>query len=165
MLGVAAEMYLYGIQYWAMCFSGLFVTLLMVYVYLPVFYELQATSMYTYLEKRFDRRMCTFASGLFCLASLLMLPVYTYAPAIAFSQVTGVNLHIITPIICIICIFYTTFGGIRAVVWTDAIQFGSMVGGMLIVVILGLISVGGFENMYQINNDGGRVIWFKYFFS
>lgn len=161
MLGVAAEIYLYGIQYWAMCIAGLIVTLLMVHIYIPVFYELQATSMYMYLEKRFDRRMCIFASGLFCLSSILMLPIYTYAPSLAFSQVTGVNLHIVTPLICLICIFYTSVGGIRAVVWTDTIQFLSMVGGMIMVIIIGLKAIGGVGEMYEINKEGGRIIWFK----
>lgn len=59
------------------------------------------------------------------------LPVVIYVPALAFNQgtllnkmihvaqslylhfgylisVTGVNIHVITPIVCIVCIFYTS---------------------------------------------------------
>lgn len=60
---------------------------------------------------------------------LLYIPIVIYVPALAFSQgkqkcilkfigtiyeiqfvilVTGINLHLITPIVCVVCIFYTT---------------------------------------------------------
>lgn len=86
MLGVPAEMYRYGIQYWACSISGLIVTIFMVYVFLPVFYELQTTSCYAYLEQRFDKRVRRLASFLFMLYCLLNVPVLIYTPAIAFSQ-------------------------------------------------------------------------------
>lgn len=35
------------------------------------------------------------------------LPIVIYVPALAFNQVTGVNIHTITPIVCLICVFYT----------------------------------------------------------
>lgn len=40
-----------------------------------------------------------------------------YVPALAFSQTTGINVHVITPVVMIICIFYTCLGGMKAVVW------------------------------------------------
>lgn len=86
MLGVPAEMYKYGIQYWACSISGLIVTIFMVYVFLPVFHELQTVSCYSYIEQRFDKRTRTLASGLFMFYCLLNTPVIIYAPAIAFSQ-------------------------------------------------------------------------------
>lgn len=125
MLGVPAEMYLYGTQYWVCAISGLIVTFAMSHLYLPVFMELQITSCYGYLEKRFGVSLRNLASGLYTLYTILGVPVLIYAPAIAFSQVTGINLHTITPIMCIVCIFYTTIGGIRAVVWTDTVRFGT----------------------------------------
>ncbi|XP_055544401.1 sodium-coupled monocarboxylate transporter 1-like [Wyeomyia smithii] len=161
MLGVPAEMYRYGIQYWACSISGLIVTIFMVYVFLPVFYELQATSCYAYLEHRFNKRVRRLASFLFMLYCLLNVPVLIYTPAIAFSQVTGIDLHIITPVICCICIFYTTFGGIRAVIWTDTLQFGSMILALLIVMTLGTLQLGGIINIFKIADAGGRLIWFN----
>lgn len=86
MLGVPAEMYRYGIQYWACSISGVVVTIFMVYVFLPVFHELQTTSCYAYLELRFSRRVRSLASYLYMLYCLLNVPVLIYTPAIAFSQ-------------------------------------------------------------------------------
>lgn len=41
-------------------------------------------------------------------------------------------------------------GGMRAVVWTDALQFVVMFGGIIAVIVRGLIEVGGFEKVWQI---------------
>ncbi|XP_058448375.1 sodium-coupled monocarboxylate transporter 1-like [Malaya genurostris] len=161
MLGVPAEMYRYGIQYWACSISGLIVTIFMVYIFLPVFYELQTTSCYAYLEQRFSKRVRRLASFLFMLYCLLNVPVLIYTPAIAFSQVSGISLYIITPIICCICIFYTTFGGIRAVIWTDTLQFGCMLMALVVVMTLGTLQLGGIVNIFKIADAGGRLIWFN----
>uniref|UniRef100_A0A182JH69 Sodium/solute symporter n=1 Tax=Anopheles atroparvus TaxID=41427 RepID=A0A182JH69_ANOAO len=161
MLGVPAEMYKYGTQYWACSISGLIVTIFMVYVFLPVFHELQTLSCYGYIEQRFDKRTRGLASGLFLFYCLLNTPVIIYAPAIAFSQVTGINVHIITPIICSICIFYTTFGGIRAVIWTDTLQFGAMLCALFVVMTLGTLQLGGIINVFELADAGGRLIWFN----
>lgn len=39
---------------------------------------------------------------------LLYIPLVIYVPALAFNQVTGINLHMIANIVCAVCIFYTT---------------------------------------------------------
>ncbi|XP_055642671.1 sodium-coupled monocarboxylate transporter 1-like [Toxorhynchites rutilus septentrionalis] len=161
MLGVPAEMYRYGIQYWVCSISGLVVTIFIVYIFLPVFYELQTSSCYAYLEQRFSKRVRSLASFLFMFYCLLNVPVIIYTPAIAFSQVSGINVHIITPVICCICIFYTTVGGIRAVIWTDTLQFGAMLLALAVVMILGTLQLGGIVNIYKIADAGGRLIWFN----
>lgn len=60
-----------------------------------------------------------------------------------------------------ICIFYTTIGGLKAVVWTDTLQFLLMIGGLVCVIILGLISTGGFFHVWETAENGGRLIFFK----
>lgn len=64
-------------------------------------------------------------------------------PALAFNQVTGIEVHTITPIVCLICVFYTSMGGIKAVVWTDVVQGVSMMGALALVAVKGSIDVGG----------------------
>lgn len=160
-LGVPAEMYGYGIQYWATSISGLIVAIVTAHFFLPVFYDLQIVSCFTYLQKRFGQSVCSLASGIYTVAIVVHLPLLVYAPAIAFSQVTGVNLHLITPITCIVCVFYTTFGGLRAVVWTDTIQFGSMIVAIAAVIYLGTSQLGGVAEVFKIAERGDRMILFE----
>lgn len=82
-------------------------------------------------------------------------------PALALAQVSGINLHVITCATTIICIFYTTVGGLKAVVWTDTLQFLLMIGGLVCVISLGLVDTGGLANVWNTADAGGRLIFFK----
>ncbi|XP_049537294.1 sodium-coupled monocarboxylate transporter 1-like [Anopheles darlingi] len=161
MLGVPSEMYSHGTQYWMFIIPALCVAFLMKMIYLPVFYDLQVTSAFTYLEMRFDKFVRSAASLVYAIQCIIYIPIVIYVPALAFSQVTGINLHVITPIICVICIFYTTVGGLRAVVWTDTLQFILMIGACLAVIALGISSVGGFFEVWQAAERGKRLVFFN----
>ncbi|XP_034256929.1 sodium-coupled monocarboxylate transporter 1-like isoform X2 [Thrips palmi] len=143
LLGLPAEMYTYGTQYYIIVLAEALVSFTMATVYLPVFFKLQITSSYEYLNLRFNKTVQLLGSCLFLVKMMLYMPIVIYVPALAFSQVTGIDLHVITPIVCLVCIFYTTLGGLRAVVWTDTLQTALMVLGVLAVLILGTVSVGG----------------------
>lgn len=56
------------------------------YIYLPVFCKLQVTTIFEYLEIRFDKKLRTIASSLFTLTNVIYLPVVIYAPSLAFNQ-------------------------------------------------------------------------------
>lgn len=77
-------------------------------------------------------------------------------PALAFNQTTGINIHVITPIVMAICIFYTCVGGLRAVVWTDVIQIFLMYGILFLIVFKGTMDVGGLSVVIQRNFESGR---------
>lgn len=51
LLGLPAEMYTYGTQYWMCIFPEIFLSVTMAVVYLPVFYKLQITSSYEVLHE------------------------------------------------------------------------------------------------------------------
>lgn len=70
-------------------------------------------SCYAYLEKRYNPQIRQIASFLFFVYVVMMSPLLVYTPSLAFSQVSGINLHYITPILVFVCVFYTTFGGLR----------------------------------------------------
>lgn len=157
LLGVPAETYMYGTQYFAVFFTTIIITIAIIMFYLPVFYKLQLNSLYEYLELRFSHGTRMLASFIFAVSLILYIPVVIYVPALAFNQVTGVSVHSITPIVCLVCIFYTTFGGLKAVVWTDALQSLFTLGSVLFICIFGCINVGGFEEVMKANWEGKRL--------
>ncbi|XP_011501766.1 PREDICTED: sodium-coupled monocarboxylate transporter 1-like [Ceratosolen solmsi marchali] len=160
-LGLPAEMYVYGTQFWCVIIADCFVSLTMAIVYLPVFYGLQITSSYEYLELRFNHVVRLIGSTIFLIKMLLYIPLVIYVPALAFNQVTGINLHMIASIVCAVCIFYTTLGGLKAVVWTDAIQTIVMFGGVIAVAVLGTLKVGSVSEVWKRNVDSGRIEFFN----
>ncbi|XP_045509545.1 sodium-coupled monocarboxylate transporter 1-like isoform X2 [Colias croceus] len=161
LLGLPAEMYTYGTQLWAIVLSEWVVSVTIAIVYLPVFYNLQITSTYEYLRLRFNQNVRLLGSIIFIIKMMLYIPIVIYVPALAFSQVTGINLHLITPIVCIVCIFYTTLGGIKAVVWTDTLQTILMYFGVIFVLVYGTCRLGGINEVFRINQEGDRLDFFN----
>ncbi|XP_013106008.2 sodium-coupled monocarboxylate transporter 1 isoform X5 [Stomoxys calcitrans] len=157
LLGTSTEIYVYGTQYAFILITLALSGVISWYVFLPVFCNLQLTSTYEYFERRFSRRMRLFGAVLFNVKTLLWLPIAVYVPALTLSQVSGLNLHTIAPMVIIICTFYTTVGGIRGVVWTDVIQSFVMFGSIILLIIKGTIDIGGFGVLWQRNWEGGRL--------
>ncbi|XP_029732697.1 sodium-coupled monocarboxylate transporter 1-like [Aedes albopictus] len=157
LLGTPTEIYVYGVQYMYIVGGVISMGFIMMYIYLPVFHNLQLTSTYQYLQTRFDKRMRLFGSILFTFATMAWLPIVIYVPALAFNQVTGVNVHLITPLVCIICIFYTCVGGLKAVVWTDVVQTVLMFGAMVLIIVKGTFDVGGLSVVMDRASQSGRL--------
>uniref|UniRef100_A0A671YJE1 Solute carrier family 5 member 8 n=1 Tax=Sparus aurata TaxID=8175 RepID=A0A671YJE1_SPAAU len=121
-----AEVYRYGAN---IGFYGISYVLTMVItseVFLPVFYRLSITSTYEYLELRFNRTTRLLGTGLFIVQTILYTGIVIYAPALALNQVTGMDLWGAVISTGVVCTFYCTLGGLKAVVWTDVFQVGNL---------------------------------------
>ncbi|KAK4879879.1 hypothetical protein RN001_008025 [Aquatica leii] len=158
-LGTPAEIYNFGTQYWFIAFSIWFSGTTVAFVYLPVFCRLQVNSSYEYLEMRFNREVRTLASILFVMDEIMFLPIVIYVPSLAFNQVTGMDVHVIGSIVCLICIFYTVLGGLKAVVYTDTWQIIVMFISVIVIVILGSNAIGGPIVVWHRGSEGGRLIF------
>ncbi|XP_046659806.1 sodium-coupled monocarboxylate transporter 1-like [Homalodisca vitripennis] len=161
LIGVPAEVYSYGTQYFVMCISFVIMYFIVVNSFLPVFFNLQLNSLYEYLELRFSKGTRTLASLLFALSLVLFIPVVIYIPALAFNQVTGVSIYVITPIVCVICLIYTSFGGLKAVVWTDTLQSAFTISSTLFILVLGFLKIGSISEVFRINGEGHRLELFN----
>ncbi|CAK9303856.1 unnamed protein product [Gordionus sp. m RMFG-2023] len=156
-LGTGPEIYLYGTQYWNIVISYGFVILVANYFYLPVFYNLKLTSTYEYLEKRFHRNLRLAGSFTFTIQMVFYLGIVLYAPCLALNQVTGISITASILTAGLVCTFYTSIGGIKAVMWTDAFQIIVMVLGLIIVVIRGVYVVGGVKTIWERSYEGARL--------
>ncbi|XP_067633271.1 sodium-coupled monocarboxylate transporter 1 [Eurosta solidaginis] len=157
LLGTSTEIYVYGTQYAFILITLVIAGMISWYVFLPVFCNLQLTSTYEYFEMRFGRKVRYFGSILFIVGMVLWLPVAVYVPALTFNQVSGINIHIITPIVCLICTFYTCVGGLKAVIWTDVVQSFIMYGSIITICIKGTLDLGGFAVVWERNKESGRL--------
>ncbi|KAF5306766.1 hypothetical protein FQR65_LT18509 [Abscondita terminalis] len=70
-----------------------------------------------------------------------------------------INVNLIACITSIMCVFYTTIGGFKAVVWTDVVQFVGMVISMLTVLYLGITSIGDFKTVWSQAREADRLNW------
>ncbi|KAK4876636.1 hypothetical protein RN001_009142 [Aquatica leii] len=113
---------------------------------------------------RFNTNVLRLVSCLYIIGVLSYTPTVLYLPALTFSQVTGFGVYTITIIVSLICVVYTCIGGFKAVIWTDALQFAVMIGSMLAVVIIGIISAGGFSMVWKEAINGQRLDIFDFSF-
>ncbi|KAK0091545.1 hypothetical protein PV326_003050 [Microctonus aethiopoides] len=156
-LGTPAEIYNFGTQYWITIFSILFSGIIVGNIYLPVFAALKLNSCYEYLEIRFNRSVRMLISFIFVVDVILYQSIVLYVPALALNQVTGISIYLIGGISCLVCVFYTVLGGIRAVVWTDAFQVGVMVLAVVTVTSLGTYQIGGPTEIWNRAEEANRI--------
>ncbi|KAK3586083.1 hypothetical protein CHS0354_033206 [Potamilus streckersoni] len=158
LLGNPAEMYNYTFIYWWMGVSYFLVVAGAAHIFIPVFYRLRVTSAYEYLEKRFSRGVRTAGSMTFCTQMILYMAVVLYAPSLALNAVTGFTLWGAVISVGIVCTFYTTLGGMKAVLWTDTFQIGMMIAGLVAVLVEGAKAVGGLTQAWSYAEESGRAV-------
>lgn len=159
-LGVSKENYTFGTQFIVINFSYLISTPIVCYLYLPVFFRLQNTSVYEYLEQRFGQvtRIC--ASLAFSLQMTLYMGIVLYAPALALSAVTGIQLNVSIMAVGVVCTFYSALGGIKAVLITDVFQSLLMFAAIFAVITRGVMDFSVAE-IFKIANEGERLEFFN----
>ena len=113
------------------------------FFFLPFFYKLHVYSAYEYLELRFDRKTRLLAATLFVFLKLFYAGVGIYAPALIVVEMTGLPFWAVVAAIGLLTTAYTTMGGIRAVIWTDAAQFFVLTGGLFAALWFVLDKVDG----------------------
>ncbi len=116
-----------------------------VFLALPFFRRIDATSAYEYLEKRFNRPVRLFASASFTLFHVFRMGIVMSLAALALATVTPLSPAQSVLIMGVLSILYCTMGGVEAVIWTDTIQTFVLLGGALLC--LGLMLAGAGEGM------------------
>ncbi len=110
---------------------------LVVWVFIPVYSRLNCQTAYEYLERRFHVSVRCLASGLFILLRIGWMASATFAASLVIASVAGVSQIVVIMSLGVVSIAYTMLGGLRAVMWTDVIQF--FVFATTILLSLGLI--------------------------
>ncbi|NXB98986.1 SC5A5 protein, partial [Orthonyx spaldingii] len=156
-LGVPAEAFRYGAKFLWMCLAQLINTALTAQLFLPVFYRLGLTSTYEYLERRFSRGVRLCGTVQYVVATMLYTGIVIYAPALILNQVTGLDIWASLLSTGAICTFYTTIGGMKAVIWTDVFQVFVMLSGFVAIAVRGALLVGGPAEVLSIAANGSRL--------
>jgi SSS family transporter len=157
-LAAPGEGYANGPVFYLVTLGFLIATPVTNLVFLRFYYNSRFFTAYQYLEERFSVSLRTLASLSFIVRVLLWLAAATYAPALALEQVTGLPLWFTILCTGIVTTIYTTFGGMRAVIWTDIMQLIVLFGGQIIIVCVALLQVpGGLGRVIELGQAGGRL--------
>ncbi|WP_145252144.1 sodium:solute symporter family transporter [Aeoliella mucimassa] len=113
-----------------------------VYLALPFFRQIDATSAYEYLEKRFNRLVRLFASASFTLFHLFRMGIVMSLAALTLATVTPLSPVESVLLMGVLSILYCTLGGVEAVIWTDTIQTVVLLGGAVVCLSVMLWGTG-----------------------
>lgn len=156
-LGAPAEVYAHSFWFVLIALSFFIATPTTNLLFLPFFYNSKFFTAYQFLEERFSVGIRTLAAVLFITRTMIWLALATYAPALALEQVTGIPLWLTITATGLLTTFYTTLGGMKAVIWTDVMQFIVLFGGQLAIILVAVSYVpGGAQGVYEIGQAGGK---------
>ncbi len=126
------------------------------FVLIPLYKRGGFVSAYQYLLQRFGRYLQGVASLTFVVTRLLAEGVRLFASAIPLQLLLdefGVHLgyNVIIAVLTLVTVIYTYLGGIKAVIWTDALQMGLYLLGALIAigVLTGHVGADGWSKAFE----------------
>ena len=181
-LGMPGEMFRTGMGFLTRYLAIPFVLLVVWCLWLPFFMRLKLTSAYEYIERRFNYTTRVLAA-LICMAILLgLMAVVVLTASNAMAEIVALDLpwffgvnnsdfrdadsHAIILAIGLFSVIYTTLGGIRAVVWTDVVQFFILVGGAIFTIVFVAVEtdsgLGDWVAAQKAYPYGEEVEWFSW---
>ncbi len=130
-------------SYMQMVLGYFFGYLFIANVLMPIYYKLQLTSIYGYLERRFGIVTYKTGAGFFLLSRSIGAAFRLYLVAMVLDIAIFSNFNIpfwTTVLVTILLIWLYTFrSGIKTIVWTDTLQTASM----LIAVVVSIFFICG----------------------
>src|SRR6185369_10272303 len=124
-------------------------------VMVPHYFSGEIYSPYQLLEKHLGLSVRRFAGGAFLLMETMAAGVRVYVACIPIRLMLGDSLlsfgGLVNPILGAIVLFvglslvYTYIGGVKAVIWTDAVQFGWFLAGGLYALFYVPTLLGGWD--------------------
>ncbi|MDR2293536.1 MAG: sodium:solute symporter [Prevotellaceae bacterium] len=109
------------------------------FVLLPLYFKMNLTSIYTYLDKRFGNSSYKTGASFFILSRLLGATVRTFLVVYVLYnfvfQNMGIPFSIVAIVFVAIAILYTMRGGVKTIVWTDTMQTTFMIVAIVAAVV------------------------------
>ncbi|XP_025404788.1 putative sodium-dependent multivitamin transporter [Sipha flava] len=157
MYGLSAEIFYHSTQFSIVVIGYTLAIPVVGYVYLPVFFKLGNLSLYEYLEKRFGSVTRVATSLAFSVQMILYMAIVLYVPALTLEAVTGLPRTVSIVLVGMVCVFYSTIGGIKAVIITDLFQSLLMYSSIIAVIGIAVYEQGGVLNIWKIAEEYGRI--------
>jgi Na+/proline symporter len=127
-------------NYFQLVIGYFFGYLVVAFVLLPLYYKLNLTSIYTYLEKRIGvsahkagafffllSRTVGATARLYLVVNILQIFIFDNL----FEQGSGIPFWVTTLVILIMILLYTFEGGVKTIVYTDTLQTTGMLVGLV----------------------------------
>jgi SSS family transporter len=164
-IGVPATAFSENWQYLQFFIGSAAARITVAFLFIPVFYQYNCTSIYEFLRHRFGPETQYAGSIFFFVTRLIASGVRLYAACLGVGIILGWSLAQTLLVFTVISIIFIAFGGIKAVVWAGAYQslVFFLAGGVLFGYLLLKIQ-GGLSSAWQIAGEAGRLSVFNFDF-
>lgn len=109
--------------------------------FVPFYRNQGSVSAYSFLEERFGTWARLYASACYLLTQIARMGSILFLLALPMNLLMGWNIQLVIIFTSIAIIIYSMLGGIKAVIWTEAIQGFILIGGALICLVVLLFSM------------------------
>jgi SSS family solute:Na+ symporter len=160
LLGMTGNTYKYGVYvahfYWigaipAMIFLGIYM--------MPFYYSSRIKSIPGYLKLRFDEKTRVLNGVSFGVMTLLVSGINLYAMALVLHTFLGWNWDASMLASAVTVALYVTMSGLMSAIFTEIIQFFLIWFGLFLVSILGIIDIGGVNEVFSRIPEAFSKLW------
>jgi len=136
------------------------IVLLLGWVFLPFYARSGVFTMPEFLERRFSPKARWFLSIVSLVGYVLTkVSVTIYAGGIVITTLFNIEFWYGALITVVLTGVYTIFGGMKAVVYTEAVQTVILIAGSVAVTFIGLDKIGGWENLKTVAGSDHFNMW------
>ncbi|MBI3005679.1 MAG: sodium/solute symporter [Ignavibacteriales bacterium] len=127
------------------------------FLLLPSYYKGELSTAYAFLESRFGVKTRRFASIVFMFTRVAADGVRLFATAIPLKLVLDVDYPTAILILALVALAYTYVGGVRGIVWVDALQMVIYLGGAITAALVMIFShPEGWSGITQAASTAGK---------
>lgn len=175
-MSVPGGVYAGQFTYLPLCFGYVLGYIVIALVLLPLYYKLNLTSIYSYLEQRFGVASEKTGAFFFIISRLLGSALRMYLVVFVLYEFVfrswGIPFWVPAVIFIAIILLYTFRGGLKTVVWTDTLQttFLLLAAIVTVVAILNELDIslpellrrsseGGHTRVFETDPTAGKYYW------
>lgn len=133
--------------------------------FVPFYRNISSISAYSFLEEKFGYWARVYTAACHLLTQIARIGSVLFLLALALNSMMGWSIPLIIIITGLVVVVYSTFGGIKAVLWNDAVQGIILIIGAIVCAILLIVSLpDGLEQFISVGkefNKFSRIIWFR----
>lgn len=125
--------------------------------FVPFYRSQDSISAYSFLENRFGPWARIYASSCYLLTQIARTGSILYLLALPMNVLLGWHIQTIIVVTSVAIVLYSMLGGMKAVIWTEAIQGIILIGGALVCMFILLFDMpGGPVQTFSIAMEDGK---------
>ena len=165
-IGVPGMAYGSNVGFIQMIIGYVIARIILAVVMVPHYFQGEIYSPYQLFENRLGPAARRTAGGLFLVSETLAAGLRVYVTCIPIQLMLGIKILPAIVLFVLLSLVYTYVGGVKAVIWTDAVQFGLfLAGGIFTLLYIPQLFDGGFKEAFSFAAQHGKLTWLNTHFS